>query len=102
MTKNLTRGVRFLTFDIVIFIINIFLEKKRNAVRKGNVRSGEKMKRRSIIRKVCTESGVLSGRGRGRGREVLMIWGRGGGGGGLDVNFDLEKTELSFSELKPK
>lgn len=97
MTKNLTRGVRFLTFDIVIFIINIFLEKKRNAVRKGNVRSGEKMKRRSIIRKVCTESGVLSGRGRGRGREVLMIWGR-----GLDVNFDSEKTELSFSELKPK
>ena len=26
----------------------------------------------------------------------------GAGGGGLDVNFDSEKTELSFSELKPK
>ena len=42
-----------------------------------------KMKRRSIVRKVCTESGVLSGRGRGRGREVLMIWGWGGGGRGV-------------------
>ena len=28
--------------------------------------------------------------------------GAGGRGGGLDVNFDSEKTELSFSELKPK
>ena len=37
-----------------------------------------KVKRRSIVRKVCTESGVLSGRG--RGREIVMIWGWRGGG----------------------
>ena len=64
---------------------------------RGKKWSGEVLSEKYVQRAVYYQGGG--------GAEAERFWwsgGGGAGGGGLDVNFDSEKTELSFSELKPK